>query len=233
MGHRETRLSSRFLSPVIRIPYRILRRCVGDVLKTVLTSPRIAKIIVFKLRHKADYKRWTDPGSLETWWDARTEKIALLIPQDSLVLEFGAGRRQLERFLGRSCTYIPSDLIDRGPGTIICDLNQRPLPDLRYAKAEVAVFSGVLEYIRDLESLIAWLSEQVAFCIASYTCVPTRQNAIQKIRNKFDRLYYGYMNNYTEEELVHLFNKCGFVCTTKDTWTSQRIFLFANQHQPL
>jgi hypothetical protein len=144
------------------------------------------------------------------------------------VIEFGAGRRQLEKFIDRSCTYVPSDLIDRGLGTIIIDLNRRPLPDLRYVIADGAVFSGVLEYIRDLESLIAWLSEQVSFCIASYAYVSTNQNTIQKIRERFDRLYYGYMNSYTEEELVKLFNRYGFVCKMEDTWTSQRIFLFVN-----
>ena len=149
------------------------------------------------------------------------------------MIEFGAGRRQLETFLDRSCTYIASDLVDRGPGTIICDLNQRPLPDLRSVKAEVAVFSGVLEYVRDLESLIKWLSEQFSCCVASYTYVPRHQNAIQKMRDRFDRLYYGYMHSYTEEELENLFNRWGFVCTTKDTWTSQRIFLFVIRAQHL
>ena len=173
MGHRETRLSSRCMSPVLRTPYRIVRDCVGERFEDgCQCCPESAKMLLCKLLHQSDYQRWTTPGSLETWWDTRTEKIAQLIPHNTRVIEFGAGRRQLEKFLDRSCTYIPSDLIDRGPGTIICDLNQRPLPDLRYVQAEVAVFSGVLEYIRDLESLIEWLSEQVPFCIASYTYVP-------------------------------------------------------------
>jgi methyltransferase family protein len=189
---------------------------------------RVGKMLVLKFLHQSDYQRWTTSGSLETWWDTRTEKIAQLIPHNTRVIEFGAGRRQLEKFLDRSCSYIPSDLTDRGPGTIICDLN-RPLPDLRYVQADVAVFSGVLEYVRDLEALIKWLSVQIPFCIASYTYVAPNQNVMQRIRDRFDRLYYGYMHNYTEEELVHLFNRWGFVCTTKDTWTSQRIFLFANQ----
>lgn len=213
--------------------YCVLRHRVGDVLRTALRLPRIAEILVLKLLHRSDYKRWTDPHSLETWWDSRTEKIAQLIPKGTRVIEFGSGRRQLEKFLDRSCTYVPSDLVDRGPGTIICDLNRRPLPDLRYVKADVAVFGGVLEYIRDLESLIGWLSEHVVFCVASYAYVPPTCNTFQKIRERFYRPYYGYMSNYTEEELVKLFGRYGFICTTKDTWTSQRICLFVNQHAKL
>lgn len=195
----------------------------------VSVLPRVTKILLCKLLHRSDYQRWSNPHSLETWWDSRTEKIARLIPQNTRVIEFGAGRRQLEKFLDPGCTYIPSDLVDRGPGTIICDLNQRPLPDLRSVQAEVAVFSGVLEYIRDLESLIAWLSTQVSFCVASYTYVLPNSSTIHKMRAKCDRLYYGYMNDYTEEAFVALFNRCGFVCTVQDTWTSQRLFLFVNQ----
>ena len=68
----------------------------------VSVLPRVTKILLCKLLHRSDYKRWTNPHSLETWWDARTEKIARLIPQNTRVIEFGAGRRQLETFLDRS-----------------------------------------------------------------------------------------------------------------------------------
>jgi hypothetical protein len=63
----------------------------------------------------------------------------------------------------------------------------------------------------------------------SYAYVPPNQNTPQRFRERLDRLYWGYMNNYTEEELVKLFNRYAFACTTKDTWTSQRIFLFVKQ----
>ena len=85
------------------------------------------------------------------------KEIAKLIPAGSNVIEFGAGRRQLEKFLPAGCTYTPSDLVDRGPGTIVCDLNRPPLPDLRHLRLKVAVFGGVLEYVADvlLRALVA------------------------------------------------------------------------------
>jgi methyltransferase family protein len=209
--------------------YHALRGCAGEALKLASEFPRVLKMLLCKLFHRSDYKRWTDPHSLESWWDTRTEKIAQFIPKNTRVLEFGAGRRQLERLLDGSCTYIPSDLIDRGPGTLIFDLNRRPLPDLCYVNADVAIFSGVLEYILDLESLVAWLSDQVSCCIASYAYVSTDHNASQRIRSKIDRIFYGYMNSYTDDELVKLFNRYGFICIKKDLWTSQYIFMFDNQ----
>jgi hypothetical protein len=155
--------------------------------------------------------------------------MAQFIPKSTRVIEFGAGRRQLEKFLDPSCSYVPSDLVDRGPGTIICDLNQRPFPDLRHLGANVAFFAGVLEYIRDVGSVVEWLSEQASYCIASYTCVSPTQSTVQRFRERLGRLYYGYMNDYTEEELLELFKRCGFILTAQDSWTSQRIYMFLNQ----
>jgi hypothetical protein len=183
-----------------------------------------------KILHQSDYKRWTDPDNLQPWWDERTEKIAQLIPKNGRVIEFGAGRRQLEKFLDSSCSYVPSDLTDRGPGTIICDLNRRPLPDLRELAAAVAVFGGVLEYILDLDSLVQWLSSQFSFCVASYTYVNPTPTEPERIRERLKRLHFGFMNNYTEEELVSLFEKYGFTCVKRGTWTTQRLFLFEQRH---
>src|ERR1700752_3654962 len=91
---------------------------------------RIVRNLFHRVSHGSDFSRWTSTRNLESWWDARTEQIARLVPDKSRVVEFGAGRRQLQRFLSPSCVYVPSDLIDRGSGTFVCDLNRRPLPDL-------------------------------------------------------------------------------------------------------
>lgn len=194
---------------------------------------RILRSGLHRILNRSDYQRWTDLQNLETWWSSRTEKIAGLIPKDAPVIEFGAGRRQLEKLLDSGCTYFPSDLVDRGPGTIICDLNKRPLPDLRKLEPRVAVFSGVLEYVRDLDSVIAWLSHLVPQCVASYHYVPRDGSVLQTSKDRLGRLHNGYMNHHTEESLVALFKKYGFVCTTKDTWTCQRIFLFTQSTDAL
>jgi len=216
----------KLLSPLYR---RVVRPGVADAVRFASVSPRIAKILLLNFLHRSDYKRWGDSRNLETWWVERTEKIAQLVPQRSRVIEFGAGRRQLEKFLDSSCSYVPSDLTDRGPGTIVCDLNRRPLQDFRQVGADTAVFGGVLEYILDLESLVQWLSVQFSFCVASYTYVVPVPSKAERFRDRLERLRFGYMNNYTEEELVSLFEKSGFHCVKRESWTTQRLFLFARQ----
>jgi hypothetical protein len=138
-----------------------------------------------------------------------------------------AGRRQLEKFLPAGCTYTPSDLIDRGPGTIVCDLNHRPLPDLSVAAPKIAVFGGVLEYIRDVPAVVHWLADEgVKVCVTSFDPVPAGLGIAGRYREAIRRTYYGYMNSLTEEELLHGFEAAGFVCTQRQTWTTQVILQF-------
>ena len=189
--------------------------------------PGAVKLAAMKLSRRSDYERWKNPDSCLAWWSSRTERIARLIPERSRVLEFGAGTRQLERLLSAGCEYVPSDLVDRGPGTVICDLNQRPLPDLTYLKANVAVFAGVLEYINELPSLVKWLSHQTQMCVASYDCVKTSPYSVRRIREVLRRAAHGYLSYYSEQDLIALFNACGFTCTETLDWRDQKLFVFA------
>jgi hypothetical protein len=192
----------------------------------VLILPRIATIVLHKLIGRSDYRRWIDHGNLETWWDTRTEKLASLIPASSRTLEFGAGRRQLESLLPSGCTYFPSDLVDRGPGTIVCDLNVRPLPDLRYLKADVAVFGGVLEYMRDIPSLAQWLAGQTPTVITSYHCIKSRKCSWGRVAELLRRSYFGYLSHYTLDELNAAFERAGFQYVSTDTWENQQLLVF-------
>lgn len=209
--------------------YRFLRGAVRRLWRAFYSTAKVMRNLARRLLHQSDYNRWTHLDNYEIWWDARTEKIARLIPPNSQVIEFGAGRRQLEKLLDPTCTYVPSDLVDRGPRTFICDLNRRPLPDLSHLNVDTSVFGGVLEYIHDVESLVEWLAQHVSLCVASYVGVPPRNGIFRRLRHRFDRFYFGYMNSYGEEELVDLFRRAGFRCIARDPWTSQRVFLFVSQ----
>jgi hypothetical protein len=190
---------------------------------------RVATTLGLRMLHRSDHARWTNAERLELWWDSRTAKLAHSISPGARVIDFGAGRRQLERLLDPTCTYFPLDLTDRGPGTIVCDLNDRPLPDLRYLKADVVVFGGVLEYIRDLTSLIHWLASQAPVCVASYEPATHRGGLRHRLANILQRSYFGYMNHYDEPQLLETFRTNGFVCIRTDQWNDQRLFVFETQ----
>ena len=178
---------------------------------------------------KTDRRRWADPRNIYASWESRNKELAALVPSNSRVIEFGAGKRTLERYLDPSCSYVPSDIIDRGPGTIVFDLNQRPLPDLGPNVYDVAVFSGVLEYVRDVPAVLDWLTKYVTVCVLTYAPAKAKGPSPRGLLETIGRLRHGWMNNYREEELRSLFCERGFELVQDQDWEGQRLFVFSRR----
>jgi hypothetical protein len=85
---------------------------------------------------------------------------------------------------------------------------------------------GVLEYVRDVPSLLDWLAEHVAFCVVSYVCVEGNRYSLHRIREAVCRMNAGWMNNYREDELRSLFGERGFVLMREESWEGNRLFVF-------
>lgn len=186
-----------------------------------------ARTVFLKAASRSDYRRWRNDRNLEASWDSRTDFMARLVPPNTRVLELGAGRQLLRHLLHPSCTYYALDLVARTPETIVCDLNSRPLPDLRSGHFDVAVLSGVLEYIHDVPSFIGWLTAQARICITSYCCHYPHKHATGDFIRRSLRLRGGWVNSLTEDDLVRLFTNVGFRCTAEETWIEgQTVFMF-------
>jgi hypothetical protein len=190
-----------------------------------------AQAIRCKLFGIADSDRWTDASTFAVEWDERSHIIGELIPAKSRVLDFGAGRRQLSFFIDPSCTYLASDFMDRGAGTIIIDLNTRPLPNLANLHIDVAVFAGVIEYVQRIDTLAKWLSNNVSTCIVSYGCVPDEKlRGARRLREAWKRARCGWLNSFTESEVIKIFEDAGFAFDCARDWHtldgSERIFSF-------
>jgi hypothetical protein len=200
---------------------------VGDISVNEVPIPMLR--VITALLQKTDHRRWADSRSLDESWEPRTRKAAALVPNRSRVIEFGAGNRILERYLDPSCTYVASDIVDRGPGTIVCDLNRRPLPELGAGVFDVAVLMGVLEYLRDVPSVLDWLAKHVPVCVVSYACAAASGYSLRTMLRTVARLKSGWMNNYREEELRSLFRERGFVSLREESWQNQRLFAFSQR----
>lgn len=187
------------------------------------------KALRCKLFGKTDFERWTDASEFEDW-EERTKIIARLVPPGARVIEFGAGMGKLQRHLDPSCQYTPSDLVSRGPGTIVLDLNQRPLPDLTAHAFDLAIFAGVLEYVHDLHSFIEWLRQQSPACIASYGCAAHPRHSLARLPETLRRAGAGWTNTFTETELICLFADAGYRLAHAVDWHTaegdERIFHF-------
>ena len=185
-----------------------------------------------KFFDKPDLNRWQDLQNYDPTWDKRTQSIASLIPKDTRIIEFGAGRRQLELYLDKSCIYFPSDLVSRGTETIVCDLNVRPLLDLTKLRLDIAVLSGVLEYISQPHTFSTWLSQQVSSCLVSYNCAASKPRTLQRVSETIWRLSVGWVNTFSEKEMVSLFKASGFSHAEKVTisgesrYGKEYIFIF-------
>jgi hypothetical protein len=183
----------------------------GKLLRTV------ASLRAQALR-STDVLRWSKNSSLDEAWDSRTELIASLIPAGATVLEFGAGQQVLGRMLPTDCEYIPSDLVERTPGTLICDLNSAKLPSI--PQHDVAVFSGVLEYVHDVARAIDFAGNGARLIVASYV-------SADAVPSRFDRLANGWLNALREDEFTQLFESRGWRIDERRRWGNQCVYRFA------
>lgn len=173
-----------------------------------------------------DRARWTDASAFDDW-EERTRLIAGLIPAGSRVAELGAGSRMLEKYLDPSCTYLPCDLVSRGPDSLAFDLNRRPLPEL--GVVDVVVLAGVLEYIRSVPSLFEWLGGQAKQVIASYGCAKSRPGSPQRVVESYRRAGAGWVNSYSEAELMEMAARAGLSHERTLSWHEpdvEHIFVF-------
>src|SRR5262245_2334065 len=175
-----------------------------------------------KRRGMSDYARWVPSDSLSAAWDSRTRIIATLIAPSSSVLEFGAGRLTLKDALPAGCTYTSSDLVSRGDGTIVCDLNSEVLPD--FPLHDVVVFSGVLEYINDVPRLGRHLSRTCQVIVTSYAVVDTN-------RSTLFRRSCGWVNDFASDEFRRVFERVGLRCDAVRDWRDQKIFRFVRSNE--
>lgn len=159
-----------------------------------------------------DYKRWINLANHSSTWNPRSEKIAKMIHPNSTVIEFGAGRKVLADYIDKSCRYQPSDCVDRGDDTLILDLNTTDLPNLPHY--DYAVFSGVIEYLVDVPKVVNWLSTFAEHAVLSYLVVEGEkdQAIIQNRRN------FGWINDYSENEITDMFVHENFVIQDKTFW---------------
>ena len=188
------------------------------MLRRIRNAVSALKTVVRKRRLDSDFERWSTEQALSAKWDSRTEKIAQLVAPGSSVLEFGAGRLVLKDHLPEGCRYTPSDIVDRGEGTIVCDLNAETLPEFD-AGYDVCAFSGVLEYVNDVPRLIEHLSANIPTIVTSYATLELNPKTTKRRKS-------GWVNDYSAAEFNAIFTNCGYLLDHGEEWHSQQIYRF-------
>jgi len=178
---------------------------------------------ILKLLRFNDTARWTAHTNLDPAWDERTVMIAEMIDPGSKVLEFGAGRCILKKHLAPGCQYTPSDLVDRGDGTVVYDVNAEELPTIGYH--DVLVLGGVLEYVFDIGKLVAGFRTRCNTIIASYAAIERRT-----LCRILERRSHGWVNDLSTEDLLQAFRNAGFGLVDRRSWGQQVIFKFGRMN---
>lgn len=160
--------------------------------------------------------RWAKPESLDDDWDERTALIAGMVQPDSSVLEFGAGKERLRAFLPQGCSYQPSDIVARSADTLVCDLNDKALPVLD-RKYDYIVFSGVLEYVHDLQKLLHYVRANCQTCILSYAPTDRLECMITRMRS-------GWVNHLSQASFESMLENAGFTIEAKRVWREQDVY---------
>ena len=183
---------------------------------------RIIKAVRTALRKRSgesNFEKWENLDNFSPDWHARTKALADMIVCHSSVLEFGAGALALRNFLPKDCKYTPSDLVDRGVGTIVCDLNADELPV--FPEHDTVVFSGVLEYVNDVPRLIKHIAPICTSMAVSYVTPNSKRN-----KSLVRRRAHGWVNDYSDRELRDIFSRNEFECVQESMWDNQSLFLF-------
>ena len=172
-----------------------------------------------------DIKRWSDDGSYDHGWHVRTANLFDMIPPHSkTILEFGAGTCYTSRLLKPGQVYTPSDLVSRDDycrgcePTIVMDLNNDPwtITD----KYDVVMFSGVLEYIEDMGTLVRNLSGITDNIVCSFS---DTTNDTRSERN-------GWVNRISQHEFLRVFEKYGFELVRSGSWSGQQLYLLIKNY---
>jgi hypothetical protein len=160
--------------------------------------------------------RWSSEDSFMPSWNIRTHMMSTMIPDGTkTLLEFGAGLRYLESIIPETIEYTPTDIISRGEGTIVKDINCDPSD---YGKYDVSFFSGVFEYVTDLPGFISYLPSISPTVVCSYSSLAADAKNME---------IHGWANNYTQRKFRHLFKLAGYVTLQHKTWKTQELYTFS------
>lgn len=169
--------------------------------------------IKLKKEKQSDINRWRNSNELFEDWNQRTSILGNYITPGSKVIEFGSGNMSLKKMLPENCVYTPSDIVKRTEETIVCDLNEPISFDLSFYNT--AVFSGVFEYVYDIDTVFKQLEKHIPHIILSYACSDICTH---------NRLINGWLSEFTEKQLLDIFAKYSYDVIDKQEWRQQTIF---------
>lgn len=165
-------------------------------------------------------KTWQQIEYFDEAWKQRIRLMVQYIPVNSSVIDLGCGKMWLQEILPKGCAYYPVDYVSRGENTIVCDFNRHEFPTI---KADISFVSGCLEYVNDVGWFVECIANQTNSCIISYCTTDFFPN----LEERHSRTW---VNHFSAQAIVAIFEKKGFALQTQDhTTTQNQVFVFVKK----
>ena len=159
------------------------------------------------------FERWERIAEHTHFWEERNRVIAALIPEGAAVVDVGAGTMSLRSY-ARCGRYVPVDCVRMSPETVHADFNGGEIPDLR-GQFDVAVCSGLLEYLDDPEAALRVIASWARCVIFSYCVTETISG---EMRGDFH-------NHLSALDVLLMLARLELVAWMPTTWSGQSIFM--------
>ncbi|RMA57981.1 methyltransferase domain-containing protein [Ulvibacter antarcticus] len=194
----------------------MLSKILNKLRSIIQKTRRSLYVSLLKIFGISDYKRWSKTDTLDETWDERTILLAQQITPNSKVLEFGPRRLILKKNLPENCEYYNSDIIKRDDETLVIDLNKE-LPEL--PEVDFIVFSGVLEYVKDVNHLISHCNKYSKSILLSYAVTDHFSN----VKN---RRISGWISDLSVDDIEKIARDLKMNWSFLNVWKGQRLFRF-------
>lgn len=169
--------------------------------------------IKLRKEKKSDFDRWKKNDQLFIDWDARTLILGSFILPNANILEFGAGNMVLKNNLKNMQSYTPSDIIKRHTDTLVCDLNADF--EIDFTSFDTVVFSGVLEYVYNVDKIFDKLSTNINQIVISYCCSDVELAS---------RTKNGWLSDLKKSQLENIFTKYNYEIKNHQIWRNQSLY---------
>lgn len=126
----------------------------------------------------------------------------------------------LRTLLADTTRYLPADLTQWTPDTVICDLNANVFPDKYLRAADTVTLLGVIEYLVDFPRVLEVLVGYDVKLTATYNPSDLAD---------LDRVGHGWVNDYRLCDLVLALKKSGFLLRSLQQFQPGQVILCATR----
>lgn len=168
---------------------------------------------------KTDIVRWAELSNSKESpsWKNRNFVVGSFIPEGVSVLDIGAGNQHIRNHIPESCTYQPVDCI-AAENVIVVDFNNTKASTITLPqKYDIAICSGVLEYITDGEEFLKFVVNNSSSFILTYVFADNRRIGDDGIN--------GWCSGLTRNQMLALFNKLGIKLIHETAYKKHSIML--------